>query len=325
MNKIEDIDYNKILNCICSCKRRLSSIKDEVVMAYPCEHLFHDKCFNNNICTLCSTKIEKKLTIYDKNLHHQRFADILSMSYYCDLSKTTFGNFVDSFFEVISFIARVPIAKTVEDAKNLNVDVFATNNLTLKVYGMKKLKKEEKKVYICNHASHYEFVIMYYLFESGFLASNIINNLKFVSELKRVMHFLTFNKEDKNRKNNVVEEMKKFIDKYGNICIFPEGIMKHPNTLIRFRSGAFHTGYPVYSITIKYNDIISDEYFHNFAYKLGGKRNMSIEVYIDGPYYPPFNEESIENIRRTMAKKGKLITSRVSDRDISINTVKAPI
>ena len=128
------------------------------------------------------------------------------------------------------------------------------------------------------------------------------------------MNFLTFNKKDTNRNTNIIEEIKKFIDKHGNICIFPEGIMKNPNTLIRFRSGAFRTGYPVYSITIKYNNIITDTSYYNFIYKLGGKRDMSIEVYIDGPYYPPFNTKSIENIRKTMAKRGNLILSRVSDK-----------
>ena len=152
MNKIKDIDYNKILNYICSCNNYLTTIHDDVVMAYPCEHLFHNKCFNNNICSICSNKIEKKITLHDKNLHYQHYADILSMSYYCNLTKTTFGNFVDSFFDIITIIAGIPKAKNAQDIKKLIMDVFAINNLTLKVYGMEKIKKEEKKVYIFNHS-----------------------------------------------------------------------------------------------------------------------------------------------------------------------------
>ena len=323
-----DINYDKILNCRCSCKRSLTSKKELTIMLYPCEHLMHNSCYknlNNNVCPICSENIEKFLTLFDKDLHYQRFVDILSMSYYSDLSSTTMMRFTDSIFDSLSALIRMPFTNDVKGAKKINEDIFALNNMTMKVYGMEKLKKEKKKVFICNHVSHLEFAIIYYLFETGFLAAGIVKNSKLMDEFKKVIPFLIFDRGEKNRKLNIIEQMKNFVDKHGSICIFPEGIMKHPDVLLRFRTGAFHIGYPVYSITIRHIDVISDEYLHNFLYKLGGKRNINIEVHVNGPYYPPFSNNDIDSIRSSMAKNGKMVLSRVSNRDVDDKLAPEPI
>jgi len=46
------------------------------------------------------------------------------------------------------------------------------------------------------------------------------------------------------------------------------------------------------------------------------KKNINMEVHVLGPYYPPFNDFSIEKIRQDMGKVGKMILSRVCNRDI---------
>ena len=59
----ETIDYDKVLNSKCGCGSGLSWTKGEIVMAYPCEHMFHDGCFKklkSHTCTICSQPIEKK-------------------------------------------------------------------------------------------------------------------------------------------------------------------------------------------------------------------------------------------------------------------------
>ena len=110
--------------------------------------------------------------------------------------------------------------------------------------------------------------------------------------------------------------MRKFVDEKGSICLFPEGLISHPDSLVRFRSGAFHVNRPVYAIVIRYPEIIADGYVNKILYKLGAKKDMTIEVHILGPYYPPFTPEDIEKIRADMAYHGKMVMSRVSNRDI---------
>ena len=70
-----------------------------------------------------------------------------------------------------------------------------------------------------------------------------------------------------------VDEMRKFVDKHGSICIFPEGVMKHPDTLIRFRSGAFKIDRPIYAVSIRHNDVVVDRsVFGSFLNYLGKVR-----------------------------------------------------
>ncbi len=114
-----------------------------------------------------------------------------------------------------------------------------------------------------------------------------------------------------------VPKIKKFVDKYGSICLFPEGMITHPATLGRFRTGAFNTNYPVIPITINYSKDITDTSILSFIFKLASKSKIDITVNIMDPIYPPFDMKKIENIRTSMAFKGNFLLSRVSNRDIT--------
>jgi 1-acyl-sn-glycerol-3-phosphate acyltransferase len=320
INNYNKIDYNKNLNCMCHCGYSLPFKNDEIIMLYPCEHLMHLKCYqklNNNICPYCNEGITKIIRGTDEDIHYQRYADILSMSYYHNLSFNTMENFVDSFFDMISVFVKIPFLKNKSDGKELCKKLFALNNLNLKVTGMEKLKLAKNKVLICNHVSYFEFIIIYYLFGCGFLASSIVGKSKLVDQFKKIVPLLTFNRGDKNNKNNsVVDQMRDFVDEKGSICLFPEGLMHHPDTLTRFRTGCFHINRPLYTVTIKHNDLIMDETINGFLFRLGSKKQMNIEVIIQGPYLPPFNQTDMDNVRFDMAKKGNMLLSRVTNRDI---------
>src|SRR5579872_644500 len=87
-NAYNNIDYDKVLNSKCCCGTGLPWKNDEVVMLYPCEHMFHSSCLksnNSNQCPFCENYIERLITMLDPDIHHQRFADILSMSYFDDM------------------------------------------------------------------------------------------------------------------------------------------------------------------------------------------------------------------------------------------------
>lgn len=318
-NKEDNIDYNKVLNSKCICSIGLPWKEDTIIMAYPCEHMYHSSCYNkleNNICKFCNIAIEKKLTMFDKDLHHQRFSDILSVSYYDNMSSNTPLKFLDSVFDIINVLVKLPFVKSQKEGKIIAEEILSINNLTLKVYGLEKIKKEKNKVYICNHVSQYELIIIYYLLGTGFLSTANLKNVNLIEQLKRVVSMLMVDRGNKNREYNIVDEMRKFVDENGSICIFPEGMMKHPDALVRFRSGAFHINRPIYAITIRHHDIISDNIINNFLYKLGAKRDINMEVHILGPYYPPFTDNYIQQIRNDMAKHGNFLLSRVSNRDV---------
>ena len=58
---------------------------------------------------------------------------------------------------------------------------------------------------------------------------------------------------------NTVKKMKNYVRKHGSICLFPEGIITHPDTIIQFRTGAFNIGEPILPVVIKYNPAIFDD------------------------------------------------------------------
>jgi Acyltransferase len=321
--QIESPDPNKNLNSTCFCGLGLPWMGCETVMAYPCDHMCHIDCYNklddnaNKNCELCGEPILRLFGLLDEDIDPQRFADILSMTHFCDMSENSPASFIDSIFDLTTVMARLPFVDSVEDGKHLCEGLFSMNNMTLKVYGQEKLKLEKNKVFISNHTTYYELPIIYYLLNTGFLASSIADDSKIVTQTKKFIPLLTFKRgEKKDRKFNLVDKMRDFVDDNGSICLFPEGLISHPDALIRFRTGAFHIGRPVYAVVIRYPEIIADGYVNQVLYKMGAKKDMTIEVHILGPYYPPFTPEDIDKIQADMAYHGKMVISRVSNRDI---------
>jgi len=319
-NYNEVIDMNKELCSVCICGVGLQWKNQLIVMLLPCEHMFHKNCLDqkNNKCQICEQTIDRYTDMYDIHIHPQRCADLLSVSYYDDMSTNTSLGFIDSIFDLATIFTRIPLLNNKTDGKHLCERLFSMNNITMKVYGLDSVKMEKKKVFICNHTSLLELPVIYYLFGTGFLASSIVGSSTIVDHIKKIVPLLTFDRGVGKVGNlkNTVELMKDFIKEKGSICLFPEGMMTHPDTLVRFRSGAFNTGYPVYAIVIKHLDIIADGYINGFLFKFGAKKNINLEVHILGPYYPPFDALKIERVRYDMAKIGDMVLSRVSNRGI---------
>jgi hypothetical protein len=322
-NRIQDPDLDKSLNSKCFCTVGLPWKETEVVMAYPCEHMFHESCYielsdkKRSRCPLCRDPILRIFHLLDDGLHPQRFADILSVTHYSDMSSNDTFSFIDSIFDIASVLTKLPFLKGEEGGMNICEKLCSLNNLTLKVHGMEKLKLEKNKVFIANHTSYIEFFVIFYLFKTGYLASSMSGESHIVQQAKKVIPLLTVTRGEKNRDVNVIDAMRDFVDDKGSICLFPEGMMSHPDSLVRFRTGAFHINRPIYAIAIRYIDIVSDGYVNKLLYKISGKKDLNLEVHVLGPYYPPFSPQDIDNIRADMAYHGKMVLSRVSNRDVN--------
>jgi 1-acyl-sn-glycerol-3-phosphate acyltransferase len=111
--------------------------------------------------------------------------------------------------------------------------------------------------------------------------------------------------------------MKRYVKKHGSICLFPEGMISHPDTIIRFRTGAFYVGYPVQPIIIKYEPVIYDNDMDTMIKKLLSSDNLTITLHILPQQLPPFDDKKIEDIRELMGKTGNIALSRVSNKDMN--------
>lgn len=323
LHELRNPDPDKELNSTCFCGTGLPWKYSEITMAFPCEHMYHQCCYaklraeDKSICKICNAPITKMFGILDEGLHHQRFADMLSMTHYSDMSENDTSTFIDSIFDLTSIFAKLFFLKDEDGGKHMAEKIFSLNNLTIKVYGFEKIKLERNKVFVANHVTYLEFVVINYLFGTGFLASGLANDSQIAQHGKKFIPVLIMNRGNNDRKVNIIDAMRDFVDEKGSICLFPEGMMTHPDALCKFRTGAFHIGRPVFGICIRHLDMLSDGYANSMLYKLGAKRDMTMEVHVTGPYYPPFTDDDIENVRADMAFHGKMVLSRVSNRDLN--------
>lgn len=305
----------KIINSTCVCKHRLNALNLEIIMIEPCEHLIHIDCFKqSNICPYCNVKIlgitKQNDYKFNKKLN-QKCIDILSVSTVDNFAKQNNFNLLCNMPHILSLIYKNYNINSSKDIKILCEEIFKLSGLTLKIKGMNKIKNTDKKVFISNHLGYFDSLILYYILECGFLVSSSLkNNALF----KKIIAFLPIIFIQRGKKQNTVAKMKKIVNKYGSICLFPEAMFSHPGTLCRFRSGAFKIGEPVYPIVLQYSKCIMDSDLNKFVFKVASATNEIIEVKFLDPIYPPFYEDTPELVRHMMAKNG-LLLSRVSGND----------
>lgn len=310
---------SKILNIYCSCDKYLIDSSDEIVSLYPCEHLIHLNCIpKQKYCTHCNTKIIKiiKLNDYKSNINYtQQSIDIFSVTKQrISNNKIDIFNAILRIPEMTSIATKLCLSKTKMDYKKTLESIFLMTNVTIKVNGLNKIQNSEKKVFISNHVAHLDPLFLYYVLECGFLSSE---------KTKPIISF--FYKEipviyvKRGHKQNLVKLMKEFVDKYGSICIFPEGTISKLGVIYRFKSGAFNIGYPIYPVVLKYNNMnfmpeTSDiiKLFLHF----GSVKNSIIEITFLDPVYPPFDKKTSEQIRNNMANSGNFLLSRIMANNI---------
>ena len=313
----------KTINSKCFCNKSLPFFKNDIIMLCKCEHMFHLDCFNltnKSICYICKTPITSvfKLSDYEnfneinKSKYKQKYIDLLSMTNFDGLSSYDIHKTIKNIPFTTYILGSIPFLKGYSDGLTLVKNIFTLNNIKIKVKGLKKINNLPK-VYISNHTCYLDFMVIFYIFKCGFLSSTEINLTPIGRQLVKIVPCLLI---DRNIKSNTVENMKKYIELEGAICLFPEGMQTHPKTLIEFRTGAFNVGHQIYAIVIDYDIPIADMIVKDFILKIMSEQTINIKVRILGPYNPPFSKNDIENIRKDMALSGKLFLSRVSNRDL---------
>lgn len=242
---------------------------------------------------------------------------MVSMKNFDDLysSRVNMFNMIDIFGIVSSF----PFLSGIEDGRNGCGEVLNLMNSKIIAQGMKNIDEKNPRVYIANHTTYLDFLVIFYLLKCGFLASSVIGDTWVGQQAINIVPLLII---ERGKDTNTVDKMKEYIKEKGSICIFPEGMITHPDTIIQFRTGAFYTGYPIYPVVIRYDPIIYDTDMNKLINKISSQPNITIYVDILPVENPPFNSNKIESIRMKMGKAGNLALSRVSNRDIKDSDIK---
>jgi 1-acyl-sn-glycerol-3-phosphate acyltransferase len=321
MKIIKKIDYNKDLNSRCFCGKGLNWIEEDLIMLEPCEHMIHKSCKTevNNICPYCHQKIkifytEGQLRAKKKDpYYYQKYVDLISVRHCNYMSKINKRKIIEKIPKIISLASKIPFYEGKEGAIKLANDLLNIAHVELQVEGIENIPKDPK-VIIANHTTDYDFVPLYYIFRCSFLSSTIILQSSMGRVLTRLANVIIVNRGHKEQ--YTVKRMRNAVKKYGSICVFPEGLLTHPDTIIKFRSGAFNIGYQICPVVITYEPNVFDSDMINYVQKVISQDKFKVKLTILPVEQPPFTQDRIEEIRAKMGKAGNMALSRTINRDI---------
>jgi hypothetical protein len=348
-------DQNIIVNYNCFCSKVFFS-GEKLLYILPCCHIIHEKCFNNYIlkhqykklfggqkdnlnidntdflkCPFCKNNISTVLTEYkinSKKKYYQYKIDIKSIK----LDNSASINYMIlplGIIKVTSFMNKLIVANTERDLLNTIEYIFSSCNFKIniidntsknpiiiknnKINWKNKKDNDSKLIIISNHSHYVDSIIMYYLFRCGFVSSDFINQTDIGKIIATKLKLLIFKR---GVDTNMVEKIKEYLNEQKRIAIYPEGAFANNETMIRFRTGAFYVGENICPIVIKYNKVIYDDDFKQMLYKLITQNEIVANVYINDFFYPPFDNQKIEQVRDYMSKVGGFAKSRVSNKTI---------
>lgn len=339
-----DLNQDLIINIMCFCKTYFSYNKDKISLLLPCSHFVHEKCINEYLysnvliiknllnkfeCPICKKNVEdiipEQKIIKDKKLNQYKI-DLDSVKIH-DNGNLNYISLPFTVLKLNTFLNKLIISETENDlldaleiffrSANIKINVidntqknpikFVNNRIEWK----RKKDNSSNKVLISNHSHYLDSFVLYYLFKSGFVASEFINKSDIGKLIASKCNLLIF---DRSKDTNMVDKIKKYLQEQKIITIFPEGAQCGQNSMLRFRTGAFYTDAPICPIIIKYNPFIWDDDIKNLILKIFAQNQINIDVIINDIVYPPFNPDKINKVRNFMGKVGNLKLSRVSNK-----------
>lgn len=304
---------DKIINSRCQCGHILSHNGNEVVLCLPCEHMTHIKCLKKQ-CGICKIYVKSivRMNDYKKDKSKLQYCiDIISMTNFNN-SHIRYFNIFSNIPDVLGIFINLFFSKNINHGLSMCQNIFQLNNMNITVHNL-DIIKNEPKIFIANHTTQIDGLIMFYIFKCGFLTIDAVKNNFIINQITKLVPLLFIKR---GKINNTVKKIKEHVQKNGSLCLFPEGMLSHPRTLIKFRTGVFYADLPIYPVIIKYKNKLFELDDFKYILKLLSYQSIDIDVIILKPFYPPFDHNKIELVRKEMAKAGNLLLSRVSNRDI---------
>lgn len=312
--------YCSYVNSTCPlCKKRFNRSLEQIVVCYPCEHYYHKKCFDNNAglkCCIesCDHTLQSCKSRNDFCYEDQHAINLLS------LERTPY---VPSYYDIFkAMFYRVPIIsyylfwfligkKSYFALQKLLTNVNNILNINVKLIGDEHLD-DKKKIYVLNHCSFLDALIVPRCIISGAVASISQANNTFGKMMKECTHVYFV---ERGKSNNSVEKIQTHVEEKGSLLFCPQGIFSHIWTLPLFRTGAFATKYKVQPLILLYKQNVSS--LSMFKILCHPQVDVTLKIL---PQVSRGLDESVnefaERVRKNMAKEGNLLLSNVSSRDI---------
>ena len=270
------IKEQSLITSYCACDKWLNDDNYDKVVIYPCKHIFHKKCYNKynyKHCPWCLSKVN-----YIRNQNTVKNKEILNN---LNSLKVINQNYL-KYYDIINYLLPLSFTTDYEFQQKMLSKMFTNMNIKIKVINY-SLLETKNVVYICNHTSCLDSLILLRLINTTFFASNNTHN----NILQYIFPGRLFMQKDKNNVNSI-----KGFNKNNTLLIFPEGRYVSEKYINLFRSGAFKLDCNIQPIVITCDE-----------------KNVTVRILPMKKY--PFNKAKIEYIRKEMADKSGLILSNV--------------
>jgi 1-acyl-sn-glycerol-3-phosphate acyltransferase len=314
------------INSTCNCGTLLCMYKEDIATMIPCNHLIHSRCISkinletgecpicNQILTGVFTYTEVKNMIKKNNFtYYQNYIDMNAVKNKSKYGKVNYFNLLKRSLPLTFSVTQLLNFNSFEEGIKLTDVLLKKLRLDVTVVNEHKLV-DTNKVFISNHSNWTDSIIILNKFKCGFLTSTVIDKIWYTKQMSKHIPLVKVDRSNKN--SNTVDKIKDFLKTNKSVCLFPEGVMTHPKTLIKFRTGAFNVGYPIQPIVISYCPYVYNEDSTKAMLKLFSQDKIKVTVTVLDMEYPPFNAEKIESIRDKMACAGNFVLSNVSNKDI---------
>lgn len=308
----------KNVNNFCaSCSESFKNNYNKVSVALPCCHLIHNTCRSGK-CMICSSPIktgvseDELMHIYKKNNEkfiYQYIIDTISMrrDNSSPYSYTEVAMKTPSLTSTTTFLlTSVTTQETFKEFTKMVIDLF---KIKLTVKGRENLSPDAK-IILPTHICYLDGLIIYNLFDTCFLRTP--DQGDFVTNRIMEIHkdkLLYISKTDLHNSASMISE---HVEKHGDMCIFPTGMMTRTNVLPRFRHFAFQTGYPVQPIVLQYESYVFCPDFKSWILAMLSHGEIKVSVNILPIEKGTFDINRIEKLRQNMGRLGNMALSRVA-------------
>lgn len=256
-----------MVNSTCNvCKIRFNTTY-EPLGSCVCNEIYHIKCFekiklcatcnNSEICDVNSCQKQQKINI----------ESIQKTPYTPSLIDHMRGCFIRIPFLLLNFsifylsYMYCNIFKVEHKRQTLISFLDSVNywlNIHVKINGLDKINTNVEKIYVGNHISYHEALIIPRFIRSCPIASLSAVDTFFGKMMAKYDDLLVVKRGESG---NTVKAMNEILEgsklRHKSIFIFPQGILGSYKTLTQFRTGGFATNYPVQPVIINYLQNVS--------------------------------------------------------------------
>lgn len=318
-----------------NCKKRLNFDTRNVLVCTKCSNIYHEDCVNNcgkmciNDNCNCSTFISEN----NLDTRSQDYINVLSTK------KTKFKPGICDYLRLFKRI--IPLMyyytrfwwySSKECVDNKELDIFLTGlhwclNINVTVTGLEKIDPNVKKVFVGNHHSEHDALIIPLYIKAGVIASVSVNKTSIGRMMKKYTNTLTIKRGVRNNTSpntlekkcepSTVDQMKTFLEneESNGFFVFPTSIFDQIKTLSKFRTGAFAMGYPIQPVILNYEqDISSINVMHILMLS-----RLDLKLTVLDLIYPKKNQsakEFAEEVREIFRDIGGLKLSNVDTHDV---------